>query len=720
MEHKIKIFDLIKKKKFIELKKYIKINDKKNYDIQDDNFNYFIHYIILYNKNILLKYIFETINLRLDILDIDGRNLLYIPIKFNYFEILKLLLKYDKKNIGISIIDIKDRLGLTGLHYSCIFNNIKSFKLLLENNSDPLIENKNGINTYHMALQYKRTNILLYLLDNTNDYTFLSKQGESIFQLALNYENNIIIDYLINNNIDININNTDLDFNLTALHQVVILGKNNLAQKIIKIGADINKSDNLGNTPLHYCFIENNLEFAKILITYNNLIYNLTNINGETPLHIFINNEHINNYPNLLEKIIQNTNLNIQNNQGETCFYLLVKNKLWNQSNILTILENKELNLFIQTTMGETIFSLNNKENIIDLVSKSYLKQIKKNYKNLILDWEKYCSNNEYNKLIKILKIKGKTSTQLCLKKIKHTIQNNFRSIPKYKETNFILDNGIFVDVCYYTGSSIDILFGLIWLKNEFPNINLILDYPLTINENLEKYYEKLGLSYDFKLNFSNIEIVWSYQQLFYPTFFDSLVDKIIKNNKTYIIIPLGIETSQGSHANILFWDIKNKIIERFEPNGNKYPRGYNYNPELLDSLLTHKFNSFDKDILYISPHQYLPNIGFQLLETLENTKCKRIGDPNGFCAIWCIWWCYQKLSNLKISSDKLANILIKTIKFKNKSFKNLIRNFSQNIVDLRDSYLKKYNLDINDWLTNNYSEKIINKLEQDIINIIN
>ena len=140
----------------------------------------------------------------------------------------------------------------------------------------------------------------------------------------------------------------------------------------------------------------------------------------------------------------------------------------------------------------------------------------------------------------------------------------------------------------------------------------------------------------------------------------------------------------------------------------------------MLDSLLTHKFNSFDKDILYISPHQYLPNIGFQLLETLENTKCKRIGDPNGFCAIWCIWWCYQKLSNLKISSDKLANILIKTIKFKNKSFKNLIRNFSQNIVDLRDSYLKKYNLDINDWLTNNYSEKIINKLEQDIINIIN
>ena len=50
-----------------------------------------------------------------------------------------------------------------------------------------------------------------------------------------------------------------------------------------------------------------------------------------------------------------------------------------------------------------------------------------------------------------------------------------------------------------------------------------------------------------------------------------------------YIIIPIGIEISIGSHANILFWDIEKKTLERFEPNGSNYPMNLNYNPSLLD-----------------------------------------------------------------------------------------------------------------------------------------
>jgi len=255
-------------------------------------------------------------------------------------------------------------------------------------------------------------------------------------------------------------------------------------------------------------------------------------------------------------------------------------------------------------------------------------------------------------------------------------------------------------------------------LKQTHPsNTQLILDYPLTTHQELETYYKKLGLNFQLKLNFCNIEIIWSYQKIFYPTYFDSIVDKIISNNeKVYIIIPLGIETGQGSHANIIFWDLKNKRIERFEPNGNKYPRGCNYNPMLLDRLLLNKFTSIDPNITYSAPKDYLPNIGLQLLEIQEDRRCKRIGDPNGFCAIWCIWWCYQKLNNAATPSSKLIMSVIKKIKLENKSFKNIIRNFSQNIVNLRDKYLKKYNLDINDWLTGNYTETILNKLEQDLI----
>ena len=275
------------------------------------------------------------------------------------------------------------------------------------------------------------------------------------------------------------------------------------------------------------------------------------------------------------------------------------------------------------------------------------------------------------------------------------------------------------MDTCYYTGSSIDIISGILWLKETFQDLNLILDYPLTENNKLEEYYKKLGLNYQSKLQFSNIEIVWSYQKIFYPTFFDAIVNKILSEKKNnFVVIPLGIEINNGAHANILFWDIKNKTVERFEPNGAKYPRGYNYNPKLLDLLLLNKFKSIDEKIEYYSPDRYLPNIGFQLLEVLEEKRCKKIGDPNGFCAIWCIWWCFQKLNN-NIDSEKLANQLIKKIKLENKSFKDLIRNFSQNVVNFRDKILKKNNIDINDWLTGNYDQKILDKIENDMINYI-
>ena len=93
-----------------------------------------------------------------------------------------------------------------------------------------------------------------------------------------------------------------------------------------------------------------------------------------------------------------------------------------------------------------------------------------------------------------------------------------------------------------------------------------------------------------FKLDFSNIEIIWSYQKIFFPSYFDEEVIVKMKEYQ-YIVIPIGIETSIGSHANILFWDIKRKTVERFEPNGSNFPIGLNYNPELLDQLFENKFN---------------------------------------------------------------------------------------------------------------------------------
>ena len=186
-----------------------------------------------------------------------------------------------------------------------------------------------------------------------------------------------------------------------------------------------------------------------------------------------------------------------------------------------------------------------------------------------------------------------------------------------------------------------------------------------------------------------------------------------------YLIIPLGIETSTGSHANILFWDIKKKTIERFEPSGANYPFNFNYNPFLLDNILKVKFQLYDHEINYYSPSDFLPSIGFQFLENIEIDK--KIGDPDGFCAVWCIWWVYQRMLNIEknINIENIADEIIKVIKLDKIIFRSMIRNFSKKITNIRDKYLENYNLDINDWINENFDINLIFKIEKDILNLI-
>ena len=731
------IFDLLKNNDVLtpgagynKVYKLIKERKISNLDIRDNNYNYFIQYIVNYNQYKILELIQEMkMDIRLDILDVDGRTLLYNCIKFNYVNMLNVIINYNKKNIGISILDIKDKLGLTGLHYSVIFNNFDTLKILLDNNADPYIKAKDGNNVFMTCLIYKRDDILKYLIDRGYSLKFKNNNGENILQVATLYHSHDIINLILKNDTmhpdDINYNNMSGDLGLTVLNQSIIVGNYELFKQLLDKNIDINLTDFYGNSPLHYIIIENRLEYLNYILDHHksveNLKFNISNINGDIPLHLLLDSDIILSDIKNINKIILETDLNLQNNSGDTCFMKMYNKNIINDYYKLLIL--KPLNAFIENNNSDNIDLT---KDIVDILVESFYNQLKVNKDELILEWEINCINNKSKG--KGNKSKGKDnkserlSEEKCKDNIRQVITKEKRSLPKLTENKLVFDNGIFMKHCFYTGNPIDILFGLIMLNNDFKKngLNIILDYPLTINNLLENHYFKLGINYPYVNDFSNIEIIWSYQKIFYPSFFDFEVKSRIKTSK-YIIIPIGIDISLGSHANILFWDVKNKTIERFEPNGSNYPIGFNYNPELLDEILEEKFKSFDSKIKYYKPYMFLPTVGFQLLENLENDKCKKIGDPNGFCSVWCAWWVYQRMLNINLDDEKvsiktIANILINTIKMENKSFKNIIRNFSHKIVSIRDSYLEKINLDINDWILNNYTHEQLNNLEKLII----
>ena len=488
---------------------------------------------------------------------------------------------------------------------------------------------------------------MLFLIDKFPNVNIKNYNGENLLQASIIYNNDEVINYILDNT-NINLNNRTLEYGITALHQLIVFGKINQTKKLIDMGADITITDNLGNNLIHFSLSENNIQFAEYLIEKNLINLNYTNVDGNTPLHIYLSSEARKLDNNFLEKLIENTDLNIQNNKGKTQLYLLQKRDIIDDFKSLLI--NKNLNIFIKDNKGKYIYQdIKNNNEILDIIYKSYLNSLDTN--DLIVDWEIKC-RDIINNVTEDKNFNDKSVNKIktvydCINKIKDVIKNEKRSIPKMKNIDYDFDSGLILKDCFFSGFPIDTLFGLLWLKKTYPFISLILDYPLTENDSIINFYSRIGKDLNFKLDFINSMILWSYQTIFFPDYFNSVIEKEIKNDSTIIIIPIGIETPQGAHTNILFWDVKNKILERFEPNGKSQPLNFNYNSNLLDNIILSKFKEFDEKIKYLTPNDYLPNVGFIMLENLEKNKCSKIGDPNGFCTAWCIWYCYQKIIKL-------------------------------------------------------------------------
>lgn len=684
------IFDLIKNKEFDILIKKIENDEITELNIKDSNNNYFIHYVINYNQLELLNVCLSK-NINIDIFDSSKKTILYIPLKFNYIEICKSLIEYNNKCIGLSFINQVDMDGENSVHYAILFNNYEIFSLLIENGIE-YTEN----NPIFYTIIHNRINMLKLIIEKKFKLDVYTKYHESLLQVAINY-NNDFIDLLLEQKI--NLKNQDSEYGLTILHQCVINNNLELFEKLLLFDVDINCQDYYGNTILHYIFIEKHYHYLKSIMKYN-ILFNLSNSNGDIPLHILLNtmnaSETLNEY---IKTFLENSDLNNQNNSGVTCLMLIVRNNLLPV--FYDILVNCNLNFFIKDNNNNGILI---NDEIIELTAESYYNQLLKNKNKL-----KWCDNN-------IDKINLK---EICKNKIKKIIKEDNTKLPQLHLLDLKLDYGIYVNTCYYTGFPIDILFGLLLLKQDFPDIGLILDYPLIINQELEEHYKQIGTYYPYTQEFCNIEIIWSYQKLLFPSYFDSIIKKQIKLYK-YITIPIGIELSNGAHANIIFIDNINKTIERFEPNGSNTPIGFNYNPILLDTKLKERFNILFIDYKYIFPSDFLPVIGFQTLENIETNACKHLGDPNGFCGVWSTWWIYQRMLNIKnIKIESLALELIKIIKFDNQKFKMIIRNFSNKITELRDSYLSKYDLDINKWIVGKYTKEDIHNIEKDILQLL-
>ena len=728
----INLFNLIKNNKFKELKEQlINLDPSIDLNLRDEYNEYLLSYAILYNNLELVKLIIEKGG-KIDILDGENRSILYNSIKYGYDDITSFLIETNIDNIGINILDIKDRNNRIPLIYAIQKKSINIIEKLLEAGSNPNFFDNTGYNSLHQSIFIRNIDIVQLILKYIGSINIRTNTGESALHLAVNLKLTNIASLLIDNNINLNIQDTSHEF--TAAHYIATTNQLELLKKIIDKKADLNIQDVFGNTPLHYAFIEENYIIATELINLDYVNLNLWNIDGKLPLHIFLEN-YDDRYEDILEKLILKTNLSIRDVNGNNCIYYIVNLNLWKKYK--DILIKKKIDLYNKNkndVMLIDIIKEKDRDEFIDFVTESYLYRLKIKPDLWQNEWENICSREFNIDKSKIIKKSISDQTSLdneCKKIIKKNLFETLEKVKSGEKTCSLtsypmvkqkicikLSEGENINFCTFTGNTIDVLLGLLYLLEKHKNVCSTLSSDFVENNDIYEFYKSIGILMNSRSEFLNFELVWINYKLYMTDKFFERIKDCIKSGSKYIVLPLGIELSAGSHANYIIYDISNNIIERFEPHGSTTPPGLNYNPELLDKILESRFKEINDKITYVKPKDYLPKIGFQLLDIYE-TKKKKIGDPGGFCALWAVWYVDMRLTYTMLTPQKLVKKLIKSMRIQNISIKNMIRNYAVHIIKSRDEILNFAGLDINNWLNDEYTndqlDKVIDKIKEKI-----
>jgi len=750
-----KLFEHIRNHEWTSFANVLSSDDTIDVNVRDIHANHLLSYAVRFNRLDIVTMLLDR-GARYDIVDKMERSILYDAIELSFNTIIVKLLETSEQNIGIMITDIRDLNGNIPLHYAIKFKRSDIVALMIKFKSNPHTIDAEGYNSLHLAVRSGIIEIVQSVASIMSNLDTKTSHGETALHIAINYQYNSIAEFLLNEGASANIVDSDNEF--SPLHYAVGWNNISIVNLLLNKNADPNIQDIYGNTPLMYCIKEDYEECFDYILSYsknnknnngnnNNknknqtLNFSLWNIEGKTLLH-----EALETYKDgrttYIDQLITDSNLSIQDSKGNTCMHYLIALNIWEKYS--DILKTKKINIFAKNSSGEAVIDMVYTDNsrdkeryrqynkLLDIVTEAYINILNKEKKNWTGELNKIC-NRDLSELTdtekKYITDSIKTNKSISDDDVKNEcfmlIRNKLKGDVKYYregkleycQRSYPTENvecvdvkeGLMLDVCTFTGSILDVLIGLMFLLKKHPNACTTLGKNHTPNDDMCNFYKSMGLIMNGRCEFINFEIVWIDYKLYMMDRFSTLFNSCINSKARFIIIPIGIEMKTGSHANYLIYDKNIKEIERFEPHGGTTPVGFNYNSHRLDDILEEYFKSIDKDIKYIRPQDYIPKIGFQLMDSQEE-KQKRIGDPGGFCALWSIWYVDQRLTYTMYDRYELIKSLFENIKSQGISYRNLIRNYSRNIIAERDKYLKMIDIDINDWLNDNYTYTQLDK----------
>lgn len=682
------------------IKKYIK-NNQIEYDELIDQTNGVIHYLAYHNMTDLIKLIDnETLLEIIKQPNLEGETVGHIAAKLNNNNLLDFLISVDP-----SIIYVKNKLNCTPLFY--LLTNHELIKQLVEliDIDDHYLSDEYTLLEYYVLeknlIMFHNilSNISLNTLSNDVIFTIIQSDEESEFKLELL---SMIQDYPF----DINwLNKQLLTPLIVAVHQKDYL----ITEYLLKCGANISYygPDN-NDHPLTIAINNSDTQIIKLLLAHN-IDCLEADKNMKTPVHhLFAVHNQI--PTNIKQKILARIpNLNTTDNRMNSILNLLIHNDNWKLYE--NILEENKLKIYLPNKAGTKPIDGVEAQDLDlfwELVYKSYLYQLDSD-----IDW----LDPKDNDISLILENDG--DIQPYRDYIMDKLKNN-QSYPLKRKSSIIkLIVPPKTNITHFSAYTYNYICYLYYILAKYSEIKIPgLAPDQMLNKTLKMFYDELIQDYTEKtpenaifrsiirdyVNHSpiliNHVIIWKSNEMYFfsPYFVQGIHQTLIKYPETrYILLKLTIITEQHfNHANMIIYDVKNKVIERFDPYGNV---NFNYANQ-IDLLLKMVFHEYYPDIKYLSPKKMLNGVSYQIFADESNNNNYVENDPNGFCVAWCLWYVETRFNNSNVHPKTLIKKTVYQINKNDDKFKDYIRDYSNYIDTQKNIILQKGNVPEKYWYT--------------------
>ncbi|XP_014228406.1 ankyrin-1-like [Trichogramma pretiosum] len=273
----------------------------------------------------------------------EGSTALHLICKMDSsYDLMKLLLEISDEKRRPVLIDAQDKEGKTALHLALENKHEEVARLLLRSNANPKLANPEGSTALHLICKMGRPIALMELLLEISDeksqplpLDAQDEEGNTVLHWTLKNLRRNIAEWLLRKGADPTLANNE---GSTALHIICKMRSNDLANLLFQISDEkhwhvlVDAQDNDGNTPLHVALYRINNLAARLLLR-SGANPTLANKDGEIPLHIvcvyygLYDVESFSMFFELSNDKYHSVQLNAKGNGGNTPLHYVLYNK---------------------------------------------------------------------------------------------------------------------------------------------------------------------------------------------------------------------------------------------------------------------------------------------------------------------------------------------------------------------------------------------------------